>query len=332
MIVEGKDVQFVKDFFKKLNDNDIKYCVLRNTREILNGDVHDIDMTFDFRQKDYVMDLLLLMAKNQGWKIHLKAKKDNGNLYTIHLFLITEEEPIIVHFDFFKAFGWNGYSLINYIDLMDERRVVDGLWEASDAVQAVTMLFSRFLYQGYIKEKYKDKIFHYFRENEEKVKELMSGFLTSNSVIRIYDNVVACKWDIIEKMQSEIHKEIIQVFKSKYVLPKVKNKAFALKRLLKHTGLVVQVPNQKIDETITICEKALSRTFSTEEILNKANVPQGIKEYFLTDIELSKGRLIITNHSYHINRKDLVVVDEKNISEGKLPVIVLNKMSERYKI
>ena len=38
------EIIFLKKFFSYLEQSKIKYCVLRNTEELLRGDAHDIDI------------------------------------------------------------------------------------------------------------------------------------------------------------------------------------------------------------------------------------------------------------------------------------------------
>lgn len=43
------DIEFVESFYKRLEEEKIDYCILRNVEEVINGDAHDIDMVVDGR-------------------------------------------------------------------------------------------------------------------------------------------------------------------------------------------------------------------------------------------------------------------------------------------
>lgn len=151
------DIAFLQELFIRFEKEEIPYCVLRNSSEIINGDAHDIDMVVESKSFATVREILANVSQDK-WKIHCTSEKDNGNLVAIHLYNLDNGKPILIHFDFFHSFGWNGYKLISNEQLLKGRKKREWLYEASYPVQAVTMMFSRYLYHGYIKGEYRNFI------------------------------------------------------------------------------------------------------------------------------------------------------------------------------
>lgn len=333
------DIIFLNQLYKKLDEKGIEYCVLRNASQIHNGDAHDIDMTIDFKQYHEVMTQIRNLASELGWKVHLMAVKDNGNLIAVHLYKIKFGRPILLHFDFFKAFGWKGYQLLSYQQMLQDRIRISGIYEASKPVQAVTMLFSRYLYHGYIKENYRDFIQQVYLVEKSSVTNLMSQFLGKELVDMIYNMVILGQWEFIEQEYNTVRKEVNRRLEIKQKNVNFKMKMFSLKRIIKHTGIVVQLPKQQMTESyreyIREIQKLLSRTFSNDEVINKFSSENEAEIKFLNyikfSIALSQGKLIFTDNSTKFTGfANVLVEDISKRSAEETACQILERMSRRY--
>jgi hypothetical protein len=240
--------------------------------EILNGDAHDIDMSVDFSRIDDVYAAFRAVSKNE-WKIHLLAKKDNGNLIAINLYKLENGMPLLLHFDLFKAFGWNGYTLIPYKKLLAGRKQINGVYEAADAVKAVTMLFSRYLYHGYIKNKYRIFIADEFRKERDNVVSVMKQFLPTEFVDSIYEDVIEEDWKNIEQEWNSVKNAVKRCADKHEPHMNLKMWYFNLMRMINHTGLIVCLPKgkplQQYRLYIKSVQNLLSRTFAESDIDEK---------------------------------------------------------------
>ena len=334
MKLSRKDVEFVISFFNRLNAEHIKYCILRNENEILNGHCHDIDMVISENSIPYIYKVFFEVG-NGKWKIHYKALKDNGNLLTVHLYSLEEDTPMLLHFDFFFSFGWDGYRLIENQDLLANRNQYQGLYVASDCIKAVTMLFSRYLYHGYIKENYREYIQQVFKTNTVDVQKLMQSFLSTQLSEAIVKDVELGEWNNIEKEWYTVKQNVkMQVSQRQKRVP-LQMKLFNLKRVLKYTGIVVQCPPNSTKEECSLFSKGiqemLSRTFSVEDIIYKF-VDRGdslkIRDYIKIKIALSKGRIIFSNRQISSDAVKVSCIN-KMISE-QVSCEILEHMSRRY--
>lgn len=261
------ELEFIKEIFDSFDDKEIPYCILRNADEILEGDAHDIDLVIEPAQYLEAIKLIDEICCRCRWRRHFEAERDGGNVVSIHFFKLDDCSPTIVHLDIHRAYGWDGCSLINSSLLLKDRKKNQWLWEASDEVQAVTMLFSRLLFHGYIKGKYRPYIHETFLYDREKIDEIMRQFLGKDFADCIYEEVISESWKSIEDNVPNIRRNVEECMgHKKRRIAAVRKKALLLKRLFRTIGVKVEVP---IDVNAAYSEelkKRLYRSFANEDI------------------------------------------------------------------
>lgn len=235
------DILFVEAFFKELKGQNIKYCILRNADEVERGDAHDIDMTVDENFLKKTEDILISVAKEQGWKLHIKtgSSKDRFDIKCYHFFSVIEAQEKnsiqIVHFDIFPTFTWNGYILLDNGALtqgIDESTIYH---RADPVIEAVTKLFVRLLYNGYIKEKYKQFIKDVFEENKNSVYKILCRFLSSGFAENVIEAVRKERWKEIEDNRIKL---ILDINKnSKHNI--LGHKLYLVGKAIKKAGIMV---------------------------------------------------------------------------------------------
>lgn len=225
--------------------------------------------------------------------------------------------------------------MIPYSKLLLERKKEYGVYVASNAVQAVVMLFSRFLYQGYIKDQYKKKIQTTFQIEATQVKQLMTGFLTREFVNNICEDVLNADWDNIEQEQYVIRRNIVAKLSGNQKFVSFKMKLFMVRRMSRKTGAVISVDENVsiscVRELVEEVQKLLSRTFAEEDtrvlIGGGGGYSDTLKNKLKYRILLAKGNLITIRSS---NNKGNVAIDCENIKPEDVACSILDMMSERY--
>ena len=231
------DIHFVESFYKEMEQHNIKYCILRNADEVEQGNAHDIDMTVDVNCQKDVEQLLLNTAQEQGWNLHLKTGsiKDDTNIKSYHLYKIIEREIYIVHFDFFPTFSWNGYQLLSNQVLLQNVNMLSVFHTANSAVEAVTKLFIRLLYNGYIKDKYKRDIYEIFSREPDAVLSVMKNFIDQEYAEYVVHMVAEKKWDDIEKNRDKLVCNI----KKKNKRTIIKRYKYIIDKFVKRPGIMI---------------------------------------------------------------------------------------------
>lgn len=265
------EVDFVKAIFKAFEKENIKFCVLRNADEVENGDAHDIDMTADADRLVDVENIMLRVAGECGWKIHIKtgSSKDKTNIKCYHFYFADEglKEIHIAHFDVFPTFTWNGYVLLENANLINNIDSSSLVHKADPSVEAVTKLFIRLLHNGYIKSKYKEYISDVFSSHEKSVKALMETFLDADTVQFVYQGVMNSEWTKIEEQRDRIVKSLQKSARKS----KVSYYKYLLKKLWNKPGLMVAFEGTDGSGKSTIIdglEKVLENSF-----------PEGMLDY-----------------------------------------------------
>lgn len=267
-----KDITFIKSFLKGLIDNKIEYCILRKADMILKGLAHDIDMVIDFSQINDVYKILSELSKTLEWELFLKTVKDNGNIVTVHFFTIHEKQVYIVHFDLFKNFSWNSIPMLSNSELLKSIIVKDGIYSCSKSVEAITKLFSRYLYHGYVKDEYKEDIVTLFLNNKFEVICKMSLFLDKEIAESIYNLVITQDWNKLIALRPKVQSNI----KSRYytslqhkVMHKLGISVFKFRRYYKQKGVMIAFIGTDGSGKSTIIENLpliLERTFDKSQI------------------------------------------------------------------
>lgn len=260
-------VEFIEKIFSTLNEQRIHYCILRNSEEVQNGDAHDIDLSVDERDLIAFEQSLFQSAKELGWTLHLLtgSAKDRFNIKCYHFYMSSGNEISIVHFDVFPTIIWKGYILLGNNILMDNIDCSSKYHRVSREVEAVTKLFVRLIYNGKVKNKYKEYIKDVFAESGEKCKSLMQLFLEKDLSSKIYVDVIAEQWTIIENTREACIRSIKRLCKTK----KIQYLRYLIDKLNTKPGLMVVFEGTDGSGKSTIIENlpiVLENTFPRDMI------------------------------------------------------------------
>lgn len=206
------EIQLAERYFNSLSEHGIAYCILRNAEEVQQGDAHDIDMTVDAKHLAKAEALLKQAATDSGWKKHLQTgtATDPTNIKCYHYYLADEgkQKISILHIDIFPTFTWKGYILLDNKALL-QGGDTEGIYrKAAPATESVCNLFVRLLFNGYVKDKYKESIQRTFSAYEEDVMSRMQQFLTAEKAQEICRHAQQGEWTRIEQARSSIIRNI----------------------------------------------------------------------------------------------------------------------------
>lgn len=230
---------FLHAFFSDLQEKGIKYCILRNADEVKAGTAHDVDMTVDVARLEETETILANTAAKQEWKLHLKTGRaaDKHNIKCYNFFLLDEEarKISIVHIDIFPTIAWNGFELLPNHALLAGRRL-NGLFPAAgEETEAVCNLFTRLLFNGYIKEKYKPEIQKAALSYKEKFLKLLQFFLPLELSEHVCQLAATAQWSKIEQERN------ILISGIKHTAPRFRlsHWCYLLHKALHRKGLIV---------------------------------------------------------------------------------------------
>lgn len=268
---DNADMLFLKAFFHLLQNNNIFYCILRNADEVMKGDAHDIDMTIDASKSQEVEAALYQTAKQHGWRLHLKTgnlhnNSDNKSCY--HYFLIDEaaQHIYVVHIDIFPTLNWHGIELLPNHAMISGIRP-NGLFPmASESVEATSNLFTNLLFNGYVKDKYKNNIQKIFLEQPDETKCLMRYFLSEETCELVHQLASSAQWDAINK----IRKHLVNNINTTARHTKWNHLRYRLGKALNRKGIVIAFQGSDGSGKSTIIkgiEKLLGNSFSGDMLV-----------------------------------------------------------------
>lgn len=230
---------FMKAFFSELIRKNIRYCILHNAEDVASGTSHDIDMCVDMTSLTEAATILQQTASEQGWDMHLQTGsiRDTFNAKSYHYHYIDEQAQRItlIHFDFVPVTAWKGREIISNATLLagvDE----SGLFRsAAQEVMAVVDLFPHLLYDGYIKDKYKQRIHQAFLSIPEKIAPIICQFLPAPLASKIITYAQEQRWEDILALRNTIAQQaLLRAPKRRWA-----HFCHILNKLMKPTGLMV---------------------------------------------------------------------------------------------
>lgn len=194
---------FIKAFFSELCRKNIRYCILHNLEEVASGASHDIDMCIESEKLAEAELTLHHIAKTLDWKMHLQTGsiKDSFNAKSYHYHYIdtANQNITLIHFDFVPVTAWKGREIVSNETLLSGIEH-SGLFRASSPeVMAVVDLFPHLLYDGYIKDNYKERIHQAFTSIPHKILPIVCQFLPRELAEKIINLTQEHRWqDILE--------------------------------------------------------------------------------------------------------------------------------------
>lgn len=265
---------FVESFFDTLQQKGIGYCILRNADEIRRGDAHDIDMTVDVARLTEAGECLFSCAEKRNWRLHFAAGsfRDVYHFKPLHFYHIEDDGSVsIVHFDICPTFAWNGYVIVSNATLLRGRDEADCYHTVHPAAEAVIDFFIRLLYNGYIKDKYKERIHDFFRDYPQQVRRNLMEIISEEHAETLMHLVSAHDWEAAASMRPAFIRDIKKNAVS-YRLSLVLHK---LRKLWHYPGIMMAVEGCEGSCTSALIEglrPVLKNTFTEEGIIYQQGI------------------------------------------------------------
>ncbi len=263
------DIRFIELFFSYLEKEGIEFAILRNAEEVKENIAHDVDMSIDDKKLIEAEATVLNVANVLGWNLHLRlgSCKDKLNIKSYHFYKADSEQELIhiVHFDFFPAFVWQNYVLLENKEILESINYKTIYHEVSKPIEAIMNLFVSLLHKGCIKSNYKQNIFNVFCLYEIEVNSKLNCFLDSQISVYITDLVKNKNWSAIEKNRDLIIESIKKNARTRIV----NRKKYLIEKAIKKQGTIVDFETAIGNDPSSIVAKlpdVLGRSFSSGDI------------------------------------------------------------------
>lgn len=265
-------LRFIESCFRAFLEHDVPYCIMRNAEEVERGDAHDVDLAIGTKQLQTAEDCLFRTAETEGWKLLFRtgSARDRYNIKCYNFYkLQADGTPVLVHIDFFTAFVWDSYLILDNEFILQGMDTTTLYHRISPVAEAVTKLFVRLLYKGFVKRKYVPHIEQVFREQPEAVQACMNRFLRESLSRSIAELVAAKQWDAIDALRPQIVADVKR-YSGRY---RWSYKSYLVRKALRPIGIVVALQGTDGSGKTTIID-------ALPKVLGNTWPPDGAIHYF----------------------------------------------------
>jgi len=141
----------LSDFFVRLNEAKISYCVLRGYAGLPDEVSHDVDILVEKIQIDLLEEILKDVSRSKGWQL---IKRENRFGYRKWMLVFNFENSFSsLHLDVWTIISWKSFQYIDSKIVLCSRKVYNGFWVASSGCEAAISLLKEYLQIGKVKDK-----------------------------------------------------------------------------------------------------------------------------------------------------------------------------------
>lgn len=187
------------DFFSRLDNASVAYCVLRNHQGLPDRMGNDIDLLVLPRDARALESCLLTAGEEAGWQI-LKIPRRYG--YRSYWF--RSPDGHFMHFDAWSRLFWKGLRWADEELILHRRVRCKQFYVLNPADEAASLLLKDLLPKAVIKEKYRNQIVDVAKQRPEEFCRFLECAVGKSLAVKLLDYVVAGNWDTVLRQRSRI--------------------------------------------------------------------------------------------------------------------------------
>lgn len=199
----------IKDFFKNLNNEKIRYAVLRNYELLPEAnDSKDIDIVVAPDNLRKVVTILKKTAQENAYQLIWKNELDylEGFVFV----KIDGDSVYSIKLDIFNGFEWRGCSYMNYNLILDSAVDYNGFRVPIKAHEAFIMIVYYVLYAKTIKSKYLEPIYQNSTNDMEEFSKITKLTFKEKLAERIITFVKANKIEELVSLRTAIRHSVVK--------------------------------------------------------------------------------------------------------------------------
>jgi thymidylate kinase len=185
---------FVAAVFSAWRRENVEFLVLRNYEGLPAYTTNDIDVLVRRRQRRQAEKVLLAVAREHGFRLHIRAAFATLALYFHHSETLEQ-----VHFDLFSKLLWRALRYLDCDEFLLRRVERDGFYVPRPVDEAATSLLSYGIHSGKVKPKYQAKIAAAAEQDGEKLQNLLARSFGGGHARRVVEAAVKGDWASIEQ-------------------------------------------------------------------------------------------------------------------------------------
>lgn len=199
MTDSNRHAEFLKEFFIKLNEGQVCYCLLRNYEALPEYVDNDVDIWVAGAQAGRLAESITRTAAELGWELLEYAPRSSSGGDGDYFLVDTSTGNTVIHLDIWRDVSWKG---VNYIDNaafpLNLGRYEKGFYVAHPGLQAAMMLMKSLLYAGRVEDKYKTKIADYAAADAASFSAALCGVFGAKTTGYILATAQNAEWASLE--------------------------------------------------------------------------------------------------------------------------------------
>jgi thymidylate kinase len=201
----GNTARLLKSVFEQLNTSEIAYCVLRNYDTLPQLFGNDVDLLVDENCIEDAGSLLLQTASECGWRVVKKQTR-----YGYHSYCLAPcDGTNVVRIEFLGPCHWKGITWMSTETVLNRRVKRDIFYIPSSGSEAAVLVLKDILSQGYVKERYRQRIVEFAEEDSEGFCATICGPFGQEVTQRLLEKVLAGDWENLATMRPLLRRKII---------------------------------------------------------------------------------------------------------------------------
>jgi len=191
--------------FAAWQDADLPFLVLRNYEQLPESVSNDIDVLVDRQHLRRAEELLVEAARSAGYALHNRAA-----FGPLSLFLHQPESRQQVQVDLFTRLEWRGLMVLRTTEVLGRRVARDGFAVPHPIDEAALNLLTRLLYNGYVKEKYRDGTRMTFQAEPDAAMAALTDPFGFAQAQFLTQSVLAKEWSEIEARAGSLRRTLLR--------------------------------------------------------------------------------------------------------------------------
>ena len=198
----------IKQFFKNLHSENLRYAVLRNYELLPEAnDSKDVDIVVAPEDIRKVVTVLKEIAQEQGYQLIWKNELDylEGFVFV----KIDDDDIFSIKLDIFNGFKWRGCFYIDHNIILDNATIYNGFKVPLKAHESFIMIVYYILYAKNIRKKYVEPIYANAINNFDDFKTITELTFKKNISERVIEYIQKNEVLSLVKLRKKIRNNII---------------------------------------------------------------------------------------------------------------------------
>lgn len=294
-------------FFNALDDERLPYCVCGNYEQLPEFTTHDVDIWAENAEK--AEGLLYNTARQQGFKVHLINKTDEGSNIFLHKD-IDDRTMELIRIDLMQRCAWLSiFPLVSGDSIKMDRRKYRMFYIPDPPVEASMQLLYPLISNGKVKDKYKYLILTWL--HHPTFISILNRAIGRKNAKYLVEQIEAEDWDAVVKNVYRLRLSVISrsVF-TNINLGGICTFLRALKwyiyRLIHHKGILIVLLGPDGCGKSTLCEKI-------PIVLQEAFMPGRVRQFYWRPMLLPPIGQLLSIFGIKSREEDLPAISQSTL-------------------